>query len=105
MRCVSHHDTFLATIQSTRGKLIAQVLAGRPGKGFPADLFRGAARNVAMLNAAHGPEDLSAPPSNRLEALSGDRAGQHSIRINGQWRICFTSGKAGTENPEIADDH
>ena len=92
-------------IQSVRGKLIEQVLAGRPGKGFPSDLFRVAVRKVAMLDAANVLEDLRAPPANRLEALKGDRAGQHSIRINNQWRICFVWTERGPEEVEIVDYH
>ena len=92
-------------IQSVRGKLIEQVLAGRPGKGFPSDLFRVAVRKVAMLDAANVLEDLRAPPANRLEALKGNRAGQHSIRINNQWRICFVWTERGPEEVEIVDYH
>lgn len=92
-------------IQSTTGKLIEQVLAGKPGKGFPADLFRTAVRKVAMLEAAHVLDDLRAPPANRLEALSGDRVGQHSIRINNQWRICFVWTDQGPADVEIVDYH
>lgn len=92
-------------IQSVRGKLIEQVLAGRPGKGFPSDLFRVAVRKVAMLDAANVLEDLRVPPANRLEALKGNRAGQHSIRINNQWRICFVWAERGPEEVEIVDYH
>ncbi len=92
-------------IQSATGKLIAQVLTGKPGKGFPADLFRIAVRKVAMLEAAKALDDLRVPPANRLEALKGDRAGQHSIRINDQWRICFNWTDSGPENVEIVDYH
>lgn len=92
-------------IQSAKGKLIGQVLSGKSGKGFPADLFRVAVRKVAMLESAVTLDDLRVPPANRLEALSGDRAGQHSIRINGQWRICFVWTDNGPENVEIVDYH
>lgn len=92
-------------IQSTKGKLIGQVLAGRLGKGFPADVFKVAARKVAMLQAAHILDDLRVPPANRLEALKGDRTGQHSIRINDQWRICFVWTDKGPEDVEITDYH
>lgn len=92
-------------IQSTKSRLIEQVLTGKPGKGFPADLFRIAARKVAMLQAAHVLEDLRMPPANRLEALRGDREGQHSIRINGQWRLCFIWTTAGPTEVEIVDYH
>ncbi|MFB2595448.1 type II toxin-antitoxin system RelE/ParE family toxin [Paracoccus sp. p4-l81] len=92
-------------IQSIKGKLIEQVLAGRPGKGFPADLFRVAVRKVAMLQAAASLDDLRVPPANRLEALKDDRLGQHSIRINAQWRICFIWTDAGPAQVEIVDYH
>lgn len=92
-------------IQSTRGELIEQVLAGKPGKGFPANLFRIARRKVAMLEAAHALNDLRAPPANRLEALYKDRAGQHSIRINDQWRICFVWTPQRPADVEITDYH
>ena len=58
-----------------------------------------------MLDDATDLRDLKSPPGNRLEALSGDRAGQHSIRINGQWRVCFRWTAAGPENVEIVDYH
>lgn len=92
-------------IQSVKGKLIEQVLAGKAGKGFPNDVFRVALRKVAMLEAAHVLDDLKSPPGNMLEALKGDRKGQHSIRINQQWRICFIWTDNGPENVEIVDYH
>ncbi len=92
-------------IQSTKGDLIRQVLAGKTGKGFPANLLRPAVRKVAMLQAAHLLDDLRVPPGNRLETLSGNRAGQHSIRINDQWRICFIWTSDGPEEVEIVDYH
>jgi proteic killer suppression protein len=58
-----------------------------------------------MLEAATSLLDLKSPPGNRLEALGGDRNGQHSIRINAQWRICFIWGPNGPENVEIVDYH
>lgn len=58
-----------------------------------------------MLDAAHELKDLRAPPGNRLEALSGDRAGWYSIRINDQWRVCFIWTPQGPENVEIVDYH
>ena len=64
-----------------------------------------AQRKLQMLDDAVELRDLKSPPGNRLEALSGDRAGQHSIRINDQWRVCFVWTKAGPENVEIADYH
>lgn len=58
-----------------------------------------------MLHRATRLEDLRVPPNNRLEALVGDRKGQHSIRINDQWRICFRWTSAGAEDVEIVDYH
>jgi plasmid maintenance system killer protein len=61
----------------------------RPQEGFPADLIKVARRKLRYLHAAHMLVDLRVPPGDRLEALKGDRAGQHSIRVNDQFRICF----------------
>lgn len=58
-----------------------------------------------MLDAAEDLMDLTIPPGNRLEKLSGDRAGQHSVRVNQQWRICFRWTSAGPEDVEIVDYH
>ena len=92
-------------ILSTRGKLILSVLDGKPRKGFPADVFDAATRKVTMLTAAATLDDLRVPPANRLESLKGDRKGQHSIRINDQWRICFTWTDQGPEDVEMTDYH
>ena len=62
-------------------------------------------RKLAMLDAAAILMDLSSPPGNRLEALEGNRKGQHSIRVNGQWRICFVWGTHGPESVEVVDYH
>lgn len=66
---------------------------------------RVAMRKLAMLNAAADLLDLQVPPGNRLERLQGNRAGQHSIRINGQYRVCFRWTNAGPEDVEICDYH
>ncbi|MBO6864073.1 MAG: type II toxin-antitoxin system RelE/ParE family toxin [Alphaproteobacteria bacterium] len=66
--------------------------------------LRVARRKLDMVNAAHVLNDLKAPPGNRLEALKGDREGQHSIRINDQWRVCFIWND-GAERVEIVDYH
>src|SRR4026209_2523703 len=62
---------------------------GEAPKGFPSDLVAGAERRLRAIDMALELGDLRSPPGNRLEALKGDRAGQYSIRINDQWRICF----------------
>lgn len=64
-----------------------------------------ATRKLAMLNAAAGLRDLKSPPGNMLEALLGNRAGQYSIRINDQFRICFVWTDTGPKNVEIVDYH
>jgi proteic killer suppression protein len=64
-----------------------------------------ARRKLRQLEIAGRLEDLRIPPGNRLEALKGDRAGQYSIRINDQWRVCFRWTKAGAEHVEIVDYH
>jgi proteic killer suppression protein len=64
-----------------------------------------ARRKLRMLDDAGKLEDMAAVPGNRLEALGGDRKGQHSIRINDQWRICFIWRKGGAESVEIVDYH
>jgi toxin HigB-1 len=64
-----------------------------------------ALRKLDMLHHARELNDLRVPPANRLEALAGDRRGQHSIRINDQWRICFTWTKEGPANVEVVDYH
>lgn len=72
-----------------------------------ANMLAAAQRKLTMLNAATELRDLRSPPGNRLEALMGDRAGQHSIsiRINGQWRVCFVWTDDGPVNVEIVDYH
>jgi proteic killer suppression protein len=68
--------------------------------------FEGVARRkLRQLQIAGRLEDLRVPPGNRLEALKGDRAGQYSIRVNGQWRVCFRWTEAGAEDVEIVDYH
>lgn len=64
-----------------------------------------AMRKLAMLNRAAVLEDLRIPPNNRLEALQGDRQGQHSIRVNRQWRVCFVWTESGPKDVEIVDYH
>lgn len=80
-------------------------MEGRYGKGFPAALHRRTAAMLTALDAAVQLEDLRFPPDNNLEALSGDRKGQHSIRINRQWRICFVWTESGPAEVEIVDYH
>jgi proteic killer suppression protein len=93
-------------IKSFKDRRAQDVFEGRhPGKGFPADLIRTARRKLIMLHRAGKLVDLRSPPSNRLEVLRGDRAGQHSIRINDQWRLCFVWTGGDAYEVEIADYH
>ena len=72
---------------------------------FPAELHRLMLRKLGLVDAAEELEDLRVPPGNRLEKLRGDRAGQHSIRINDQWRICFRWRDGNAFEVEIVDYH
>lgn len=92
-------------ILSTRGKRTANALKGIYGKGFPGDLVTRTRAMFTALDAAVVLEDLRFPPGNHLEELKGNRAGQHSVRINQQWRICFVWTASGPAGVEIVDDH
>jgi proteic killer suppression protein len=72
---------------------------------LPQQIERVARRKLLLLHQARRLEDLRAPPGNRLEALKGDRAGQHSIRINDQWRICFRWEGVDAFEAEVVDYH
>ena len=77
----------------------------RAAKACPTDSWSVARRKLDLLNQAEVLEDLRVPPGNRLEALKGDRKGQHSIRINDQFRVCFRWTKVGPKDVEIVDYH
>lgn len=84
----------------------AERLFGRqPVKRLGPDVQRAALRKLRMLDAATVLEDLRVPPANRLEKLKGDRAGQYSIRVNQQWRICFVWRSGHAFDVEIVDYH
>jgi len=68
-------------------------------------IARVAIRKLVQIDSATRLDELNAPPGNRLEALKGDRAGQHSIRVSGQWRVCFRWEKDGVYDVEIVDYH
>ncbi len=92
-------------IRSFKGRTAELVWKGSAPKRFPSDLVRPAQRKLAMLNAAVTVETLRSPPGNRLETLKGDRRGQWSIRINGQFRVCFRWKDGHAEEVEIVDYH
>ncbi len=74
-------------------------------KACPRTLWQITARKLDQVDSAQSLDDLKVPPGNRLEALSGDRRGEYSIRINAQYRICFMWGASGPYQVEIADYH
>jgi proteic killer suppression protein len=82
-----------------------KIWNGDLSRRLPETIQRVARRKLRMLNNARSLDDLRLPPANRLEALKGDRAGQYSIRINEQWRICFTWREGDAFNVEIVDYH
>jgi len=92
-------------IKSFADKRTAALFAGYAVKGLPRQLQQRARVKLQMLDAARRLEDLRVPPGNRLEALRGDRAGQHSIRINDRWRVCFAWRGGEAREVEIVDYH
>jgi toxin HigB-1 len=91
-------------IQSFQCKDTQALYEGKSPRQFKAFLAV-AERKLAQLDAAQTLDFLKAPPGNRLEALKGDRKGQHSIRINDQWRVCFIWSGVGPADVEIVDYH
>lgn len=92
-------------IKTFKDKETQKVFDGQFSKKLPQAIQRKARLKLRMLHAAMTIEDLLAPPANRLEALTGDREGQHSIRINQQWRVCFEWREGQVFNVEIVDYH
>jgi proteic killer suppression protein len=92
-------------IASFRDSQTAAIWSGRRSARLPGNVQPAALRKLRLLNNARRLQDLLVPPGNRLEALSGDRKGQHSIRINNQWRICFIWKDNNAHEVEIVDYH
>jgi len=92
-------------ITSFKCKEAEKIFNGKFSSKIPQSIQRLAARKLEYLVAAGNLEDLRSPPGNRLEALKDDRAGQHSIRINDQWRICFVWRDSNASDVEIVDYH
>lgn len=92
-------------IRSFRDRETERIWRGQSSKRLPADIQSSARRKLRMLNNAATLNDLRIPPANRLEALKGRRAGQYSIRINKQWRLCFVWSDGHADEVEIADYH
>ena len=92
-------------IRSFADRVTERLFQRERVRQLPPSLLRVALRNLVQLDAATILDDLRVPPGNRLEKLSGDRAGQHSIRINDQWRICFRWRNGDAFDVEIVDYH
>jgi len=92
-------------IESFKCKETEKIFARLYSKKLPTNIQQIALRKLRMLNRSLSIRDLRIPPANRLEALSGKRKGQHSIRINQQWRICFEWQNGNAYNVEIVDYH
>lgn len=95
-------------IRSFADKLTADVFYGEAtarARRVPSDVRNAVSRRLAQVDAALRLEDLRVPPGNRLEALKGDRAGSHSIRVNNQWRIVFRWDADGAHDVALTDYH
>jgi toxin HigB-1 len=92
-------------IVSFRDAETAAIWEGRRSRRLPSDIQSVALRKLRLINNAKRLDDLRVPPGNRLEALWGGRQGQHSIRINDQWRICFVWREEHAHQVEIVDYH
>ena len=92
-------------IRSFRGRETERIFQRTRSRKLPSDIQQTALRKLRMLNRSTTLADLRVPPANRLEKLRGDRAGQYSIRINDQWRICFTWRNGDSYNVEIVNYH
>lgn len=92
-------------IKSFADRDTERLFAREPVRRYPVELRRVMLRKLVAVDAAEALDDLRIPPGNRLEELRGDRAGQHSIRVNDQWRICFRWQDANPYDVEIVDYH
>ncbi|MFV1944147.1 type II toxin-antitoxin system RelE/ParE family toxin [Pseudomonas luteola] len=92
-------------IKTFKDKQTEAVANGMVARKLPQDMQRVALRKLRQLGASKVLDDLRVPPGNHLEALNGDREGQHSIRINSQWRICFRWVNGDAYDVEIVDYH
>ncbi len=105
MSFITRRVIIVAVIRSFRDSQTASLFQREPVRKLPQDVQRTALRKLRQLDAAEQLQDLAASPGNRLEKLLGNRAGQHSIRINKQWRICFRWAAGDAHDVEIVDYH
>jgi len=92
-------------IKSFKCKETQKIWNEQRSKKFPSSIQTRALRKLRLLDSSEKIQDLKIPPSNHLESLSGDRSGQHSIRINQKWRICFIWVEIDAVDVEIVDYH
>ena len=92
-------------IRSFRDRETEKVFERERSRRLPPDVQRRAHRKLLLLDAAEALDDLRVPPGNRLERLTGNRAGQYSIRVNNQWRICSRWERGDAYDVEVADHH
>lgn len=92
-------------IRSFADKATQRVWHEEYVRALDRSLQRAVLRKLELLHAAADVEDLRIPPGNRLERLTGDRRGQYSIRVNAQWRLCFTWHEGGADDVELVDYH
>jgi proteic killer suppression protein len=92
-------------IRSFKSREVEALFNRQPVRRLGPDIQRTALRKLRMLNRAETLQDLRVPPANRLETLRGDRSGQHSIRVNDRWRICFRWEQGDAYDVELVDYH
>lgn len=92
-------------IQSFADRGTERLFGREPVRRFPSELHRTMLRKLVAIDAAEQLDDLRVPPGNRLEKLKGERAGQHSIRVNDQWQICFRWKDGNASDVEVVDYH
>jgi len=92
-------------IKSFKDARTQAIHQGKSQKGMPVDVLKRAVAKLFLIDTVTRLEDLAVPPGNMLEALKGDRQGQHSIRVNDQWRICFTWKEGDAHDVEFVDYH
>jgi len=92
-------------IKSFQDRDTELLFQGQKPRSIPPDIWRRGTRKLLILHAATKLSELRVPPGNRLEKLKGDRSGQHSIRINDQWRVCFEWREGNAYHVEITDYH
>jgi proteic killer suppression protein len=96
---------YINMIHSFKNTETAAIFSGKYIKGLPADVFKIAARKLKAIDAAIQLEDLKSPPGNKLEPLKDSRDGQHSIRVNDKWRLCFVWENGHAYDVEFCDYH